>query len=226
MADHNQEKPLTPAPPPFNRLPLTVDEALSTELKKQHQGFRKRTVSCGIVAAVILVIAVVMLVLGFTVFHVKNPKIVMNSIAISGLNRVNQTDLLAGKSNLTVVADVSVKNPNVAAFKFEKSNSSLLYHDTVVGVAEVPGGTAKARRTMRLNLTFEVMVPEITGNEDFPTDLLTGILPVKSYTKINGRVKITKLIKRNVTVTMNCSVDVNVTNWGIVRQSCNRHISF
>ncbi|KAI3706969.1 hypothetical protein L6452_25090 [Arctium lappa] len=225
MADDNQEKPLAPTPP-IPRPPITVDEALSTELKKQHQGFRKRTVWCGIITAVILVIAVVMLVLGFTVFHVKNPRIIMNSVAITGLDRVNQMDLLTGKANLTVVADVSVKNPNVAAFKFEKSNASLLYHEVVVGVADVAGGIAKARRTMRLNLTFEVMLAKVAGDQHFATDLMAGILPVKSYAKINGRVKITSIIKRDVTVTMNCSVDVNVTSWDIVRQRCDRHISF
>ncbi|KVH90145.1 Late embryogenesis abundant protein, LEA-14 [Cynara cardunculus var. scolymus] len=226
MAEDDQEKPLAPTTPRPRLLPMTVDEALSTELKKQHQGFQKRTVWCGIVTAVILIIAVVMLVLGFTVFHIKNPKIKMNSVRIIGLDGVNQTDIFTGKANLTVVADVSVKNPNVAAFKFEKSNSSLLYHETVVGVADVPGGIAKARRTMRLNLTFQVMLPQIIGNQQFLTDSAAEILPVKSYTKIHGRVKITKLIKRNVTVTMNCSVDVSLTNWDIVRQSCIRHVSF
>ncbi|KAI3503639.1 hypothetical protein L1887_32085 [Cichorium endivia] len=121
-------------------------------------------------------------VLGLTIFRVKNPEINMNSAAIIGLDRVNAADLLTGKANLTVVADVSVKNTNVAPFKRS-------------------GGVAKARRTMRLNLTFEVTVAEIAGNHQFGSDLASGILPVESYTKFNGRVNILNIIKKKATFT-------------------------
>ncbi|KAK9079612.1 hypothetical protein SSX86_001285 [Deinandra increscens subsp. villosa] len=221
----DQEKPLAPATKP-DLPPLTVDEALSTELRNRHKGFRNRTLCCGITAATILIISVVMLVLGFTIFHIKNPKITMNSVSIIGLDRVNSPSQLTGNlTNLTVVADVSVKNSNVAAFRFERSNSSLLYHDTVVGVADIPGGVAKARRTVRLNVTFEVAVAEIAGNERFGRDLAAGMLPVESYTRIDGRVKILSFIKKKVTVTMNCSIAVNVTSREIVNQGCKKHVS-
>ncbi|KAF5772482.1 putative Late embryogenesis abundant protein [Helianthus annuus] len=168
MTEEDEEKPLAPAiKPPLP--PLTVDKELSIELSKQQKGFRNRTICCGIITAVILIISVVMLVLGFTVLHVKNPKIKMNSVTIVGLDRVDISNV-----NLTVVADVSVKNPNVAAFKFEKSNSSLLYHGKVVGVADIPAGIAKARRTMRLNVTVEVIVAEIARNQQFASDLMAG----------------------------------------------------
>lgn len=222
MAFDDQEIPLATTTI-IHRFQITVDEELSTELRKQRQGFHKCTICCGIITAVILIIAVVMLVLGFTIFHVKNPKINMNSVTIMGLDRINSTTLLG---NLTVVADVSIKNTNVAAFKFEKSNASLLYHDTVVGVADIPGGVAKARKTMRLNVTFEVIVTEIARNQQFGSDLRAGILPVESYTKINGRVKILNIIKRKVTVTMNCSIAVNVTSREIVNQECKKRVTF
>ncbi|KAK1436270.1 hypothetical protein QVD17_02049 [Tagetes erecta] len=215
MRDDDQEKPLAPATKP-DPPPISIDEALSIELRIQNKGFRNRTICCGIVTAIILIISVIMLVLGFTVLHVKNPKINMNAVTIIGLDRVNFT-------NLTVVADVSVKNPNVAAFKFEKSNSSLVYRGTVIGVADVPAGVAKARRTMRLNVTFDV---EIAGGyKQLGGDLTEGILPVESYTKIVGRVKILSIIKRKVTVTMNCSIAVNVTSREIDNQGCKKHVS-
>nr|XP_043613998.1 late embryogenesis abundant protein At1g64065-like [Erigeron canadensis] len=221
--DHQDEKPLTSSSSKIHHFPISVDEALSTELHKQRAGFRKCTLCCGIITAMILIIAVVMLVLGFTIFHVKNPKINMNSVTIMGLDRVNLTSQLLG--NLTVVADVSVKNTNVAAFKFEKSNASLVYHDMVVGVADIPKGVAKARKTLRMNVTFDVIVAEITQNKQFGNDMATGTLPMESYTKIHGRVKIMNVIKRKVTVTMNCSISVSVTSWKIVDQDCKRRVS-
>ncbi|XP_076911316.1 late embryogenesis abundant protein At1g64065-like [Bidens hawaiensis] len=224
MADEDhEEKSLTPAikpPPP----PVTVDETLSIELRKQHRGFRNRTICCGIITAVILIISVVMLILGFTIFHVKNPKINLNSVTLTGLDRVNSTGLAT--NNLTVVADVSVKNPNVAAFKFEKTNSSLYYRGAVVSVADIPAGVAKARRTVRLDVTFPVTVAEIARNPQLVSDFMAGKpLLVESYTKIVGKVKILHIIKRKVTVTMNCSIAVNATGLTIVNQECKKHVS-
>ncbi|KAD4384651.1 hypothetical protein R6Q59_011203 [Mikania micrantha] len=224
MANDDQEKPLTPATKPYVPV-ITVDEELSFELRKQHKGFRNRTICCGIITAIVLIISVVMLVLGFTVLHVKNPKIKMNSVTIIGLNQVNSSELLASDANVTVIADVSIKNPNVAAFKFEKPNSSLSYRGSVVGVADVPSGVAKARRTMRLNVTFVVRVAEIAGKQEFVGDLTAGMLPVESYTKIDGRVKILNTVKRKVAVTMNCSISVDVTSQQILSQRCKKHVS-
>ncbi|KAI3522600.1 hypothetical protein L1887_00509 [Cichorium endivia] len=207
--------------PDIHHLSINVDEALSRELKKQQQGFLKCTVCCGIITAVIVIIATVMLVLGFTVLHVKTPKFKMNSVAIIGLDRVNSTDILKGTANLTVVADVSVKNTNVAAFKFEAFNSSLMYHEAVVGVADiVPGGVIKARRTLRLKLTYEMIMMKIAGDPQLGSDLTVGNMTVRSYTRINGRVKILNIIKRDVTVNMNCSIVVNVLSREILDQGC------
>ncbi|XP_071700303.1 late embryogenesis abundant protein At1g64065-like [Rutidosis leptorrhynchoides] len=202
MPENNQEKPLTS----------------STKLRKQLKGFQKSTFICGVI-----IIAVILLVLGFTIFHVKNPKIKMNSVTIKGLDQLNSTSQMM--TNLTVVADVSLKNTNVAAFKFDKSNSSLVYRDTLIGVGNVPPGVAKARRTIRMNVTFDVMVVGVARNKMFLNDVATGILEVNSSTKINGRVKIMNIIKRHVTLSLNCSIAVNVTSWGIVNQDCKRHAS-
>lgn len=218
-SEHGHEKPK------IHPLSMTVDEAaFSTELEKQQQSFLKCSVCCGIATALILIIAVVMLVLGFTVLHVKNPKIRMNSVTIVGLDRVNSTGLLAGNGNLTVVADVSVKNSNVAGFKFEDFNSSVLYHEAVVGVAEVPGGVVKARKTMRVNVVYEMMVVKLAGDPKFESDLTAGNLTVRSYTRINGKVNILNIIKRKVTVNMNCSITINVTGRGTAEQDCKNHV--
>ncbi|CAH1451360.1 unnamed protein product [Lactuca virosa] len=213
-----------PEKPQIHPLSISVDEALSTELEKQQQGFLKCTVCCGIIAAVVLIIAVVMIVLGFTVLHIKNPKLRMNSVAIIGLDQVNSTDLLNRNANLTVVADVSMKNTNVEKFKFETFNSSLVYRETVVGVADVPGGVVDARKTMRLKVVYEMMMAKMAGDPQFGSDFTAGKLMVRSYTRVNGRVNILNIIKRKVTVTMNCSIAINVTSWGIADQDCKSHV--
>ncbi|XP_057462195.1 uncharacterized protein LOC130752439 [Actinidia eriantha] len=209
-----QVKPLAPA---AHRISIDqADRALSLELRRRH--LRKSYVKCcGCAAALVLILAVVVLILIFTVFHVKGPVLRMNSVNIDGLDLSN----LNSGGNLTVTADVSVKNPNVASFKFTDATTTTIYYGVVaVGEGRTPAGVARAGRTLRLNMTIDVMLGKLLGVPRFTSDLSLGVLNMSSYTSVRGRVKIMKLIKKHVTVRMNCTMTVNATSNAIQNQKC------
>ncbi|CAK9141946.1 unnamed protein product [Ilex paraguariensis] len=223
MAEKEQVRPLAPA---FHRINVVVvdeDDAISMELKSHHR-HRKYIKCCGCITALMLIQAVIILVLVFTVFRVKNPVMKINSMKMEGLDVVNMTNLPSG-TNLTVLADVSVKNPNVASFKFNNVTTSLYYDGKVVGEARTPPGHASAGRTIRMNVTVDVMLGRILAVPRLSGDLVSGLLPVSSYTSIGGRVKILKIIKRNVVVEMNCTMTVNIRSQEVQDQSCKQKIS-
>ncbi|KAK2973767.1 hypothetical protein RJ640_018975 [Escallonia rubra] len=220
MASDEQEKPLAPT---AYRISVPEDRAMSMELKRLYSN-RYYVKWCGCISALFLILVVVVLVLVFTVFRVKDPVIKMNSAKIEGLDRLNVSNI-DPSTNLTVIADVSVKNPNVASFKYENATTRLFYDGVVVGEARTPGGRAKARRTVRLNLTIDVMLGKILDVPRLGADLRSGVLPVSSYTSISGKVKIVNVIKRNVVVRLNCTMSVNITSRGIQDQHCRRHVS-
>lgn len=218
MAEKEQEKPLAPA---YHR---TSPHSLSTELKNHRLRHRKFLI-CGCVAAVLLIIVVVILVLSFTVFHIKDPVMNLNAVQIQGLEFINATNISSGPTtNLTVLADVSVKNPNVATFKYNEATTGLYYDGVLVSEARTPPGQARARRTVRLNVTIEVMVDRLMAIPRLVSDLVAGSLPVRSYSSISGRVKILN-VKKNVVVRMNCTMIVNVTSRSIQDQNCKPHVS-
>ncbi|CAL5360139.1 unnamed protein product [Camellia sinensis] len=213
MTEMEQIKPLAPS---SHRIIFEDDHAISTELKK-HRSL-KFIKCCGCIVALVLILSVTLLVLIFTVLKVKEPEMKMNSMMVQGLDRVNPT------TNLTVIVDVSVKNPNVASFKFTNSTTSIYYGGMVVGEGRNPPGIAKARRTLRMNVTIDVILEKVVGVERFSSDWSSRTLLMSSYTMVDGRVKIIGVFKKHVVVKMNCTMTVNITSRGIQDQNCKHSV--
>ncbi|KAI4326882.1 hypothetical protein L6164_019406 [Bauhinia variegata] len=193
-------KPL--APYPSNPLQIDEDRAISGQLKLRR---RRYIQCCGCITAFLLILTVIILVLGFTVFHVKEPRLMMN-----GVTSVNGT-FPGINASTTLVADVSVKNPNSYSFRFSNSTTTIYYDGTAIGEGRTPAGKAKARRTLRLNVTVEIVPSRILGNPRLVSDTNDRALNISSYTRIDGKVKILNLFNKHIVVKMNCTVEYNLT---------------
>ncbi|KAA8520888.1 hypothetical protein F0562_011561 [Nyssa sinensis] len=219
MADQKEQvKPLAPA---AYRISIEEDEALSMELKKHRHC--KCINCCGCITALMLIQAVVLLVLVFTIFRVKDPVIKMNSLNFQGLDLFNQTSLRPA-ANMTLTAALSVKNPNVASFKFGNATTTINYGGDIVGEARNPPGLAKARRTLEMNVTVDIMLERMMGVSRVWSDLSWEALNMSSYTRIRGRVKILKIFKKHIVVNMNCTMMVNIRSKAIQAQDCKRNV--
>lgn len=217
MAAKEQGKPLAPANSYHPR--SDEEEVIVSSHIKLYQ--RKYVMCCGCVSALFLIIAVTAIVLGFTVFHVKGPRIKMNDVTIQRLEITNGT--LRSDTNVTLLADVSIKNPNVASFKYRNTTTRVYYNGNEVGQGRAPAGVAKARRTMRMNMTVDIVPGEISVVPGFMKEVASGKLTVSTYTKIQGKVKIL-MVNKNVVVELNCSVTYNFASKGIERD-CKQRVS-
>ncbi|GAB4857458.1 hypothetical protein Ancab_015367 [Ancistrocladus abbreviatus] len=216
-----QTKPLAPSASLRRR--SNEDEAISG---KQHRRFKHRKcVKCyGCVTAVILVLFVIILVLALTVFRAKDPTIRLNSVTIKRLD-ISAGILTAPKLNMTLVADVSIKNPNAVTFKYNNSTSAIYYDGRVFSEVQAPPGQARARRTVRMNLTVDVMIEKLLGSSSLIRDISSGSLSMYYYTRVAGRVKIINVVKKHIVVKLNCSVIVSITNRQVDVQHCRHHVS-
>ncbi|KAH1106982.1 hypothetical protein J1N35_010750 [Gossypium stocksii] len=215
--ERDQAKPLAPV----SDLPSSDDGEAALHLKQVR---RKKFIKCfGSVAALAIILAVVIIILIFTVFRVKDPIINMNGVAVTSLELTNGTTPKPG-SNISVTADVSVKNPNVASFKYRNTTTTLYYYGKLVGDARGPPGRAKAHRTVRMNITIDIIVDRILASPNLVTDIRSGMLTMDSYTRVGGRINILNIIKRHVTVKMNCSMTVNIFSQAIQQQKCKRQV--
>lgn len=218
MVEREQVRPLAPA---TDRPSSDHDEAALYIQKLK----RKRCIKCcGIISALLLLQAIVVIILIFTVFKVKDPIIKMNGVTITKLELINNTIPKPGV-NMSLIADVSVKNPNVASFKYSNTTTTLFYHGSVVGEARGPPGKAKPRRTMRMNITVDIITDRLLSNPNLQSDVGSGLLTMSSYSKVPGRVKMLSIIKKHVVVKMNCTITVNISSQAIQDQKCKRKVS-
>ncbi|TYI00024.1 hypothetical protein ES332_A11G105300v1 [Gossypium tomentosum] len=116
------------------------------------------------------------------------------------------------------------KPQHIASFKYKNTTTTLYYYGTKVGDARGPGGTAKARRTIQMNITVDIMTDRVLANPNLTADLTSGTLTMISYSRIGGRVNMLNIIKKHVTVMMNCTVTVNITSQAIQEQKCKQKV--
>lgn len=198
-----------------NRSPPSMDDKARRR--------RKCIKCCGCCSVVTLIIILVIVILALTVFRVKDPTVRMDSIQIDGLSSLT-TRTLNPNVNLTLFAALSVKNPNAASFRFDQATMSLIYDGRTVGEAQLPPGNARARRTLKLNVTVVVMVQNLISVPRLTGDLAAGDLPVGVTTTIHGRAKVL-IIKKSATVRMNCTMSFDLSSQDIQNLDCERRVS-
>lgn len=220
-----QEKPLAPATQPilFNKPQYTPFAAEFTSRRRQ-----RYLKCCGCAAALLLILVFTILILTITVFHVKDPTLKLNSLKIDGLDLLsNNTNLNRGGGlNLTLEADISIKNPNAASFKFEEATTDVYYEGAVVGEVRSPAGEARARRTRTMSVVVDVMVDKMVGVKRFESDLIAGSFAVSTSTRISGVVKIADVVKKSVVVKMKCTMNLDLRSHAIQDRVCGRRVSF
>lgn len=220
MTDSEHVRPLAPA----TILPVSDESVSDNNNKKLHR--RRNRIRCLICVTVTsLILLTIVLTLTFTVFKVKDPIITMNGVTINGLDSTigTQTQLLG--TNISMIVDVSVKNPNTASFRYSNTTSGIFYKGTVVGEARGPPGKARPHRTARMNMTVDIMINQLLSDPGLAREVSgSGLVNVGSYTRVSGKVTIMGIVKKHITVKMNCTMDVNVTRQAIQDVKCKKDI--
>ncbi|KAK9672595.1 hypothetical protein RND81_12G110900 [Saponaria officinalis] len=171
----------------------------------------------------LLTITTLIIILIFTVFKVKNPIMTLNKIQLR-TGKASGLDFVPG-SNITMTVDATVKNPNMGAFNFSNTTSSIFYDGVMVGRAHGPPGRAPARRSIRMNITAEIIAASLVKAPNLISDLGSGVFTMDSYTRAPGIVKLI-VVKKSVVVEMNCTVTFNITSQEIQHQQCKSHVHF
>ncbi|CAH2057759.1 unnamed protein product [Thlaspi arvense] len=209
MTEPEHVRPLAPA----TVLPVS-DESASNKHTLRRRRNRIKCLIC--VTATSLVLVTIVLILTFTVFQVKEPIIKMNGVTVNGLDSTIGTQIQLLGTNISMIVDVSVKNPNSASFKYSNTTTDLYYKGTMVGEAHGPPGKARPHRTVRMNMTVDIMIDRILSDPGLAREVSgSGLVNVWSYTRVSGKVKIMGIVKKHVTVKMNCTMAVNITRQAI-----------
>ncbi|CAL4888629.1 unnamed protein product [Urochloa decumbens] len=192
----------------------------TTAVKPPSPRLRCALISCGIAS---ILAAAALLAATLTVFRVREPVMTMNSISLKdpAAAAAYSSPAPAPELTLAVVADVSVRNPNAASLRYGGTETSVWYRGRRVGEARGPPGDAPARRTVRANVTVGVAVAALLGDPAFAADVAAGAVAVATATTVRGRVAaLGGLVRRRVTLEMNCTATIAVADLSITDQSC------
>uniref|UniRef100_A0A0D9WIV7 Late embryogenesis abundant protein LEA-2 subgroup domain-containing protein n=1 Tax=Leersia perrieri TaxID=77586 RepID=A0A0D9WIV7_9ORYZ len=196
--------------------PAEEEEAQAMMGWRSMQYLRKRRCAlccCGCCVTTLVVVGIIALVLALTVFRVKDPRINMNGIWVTAISTgpgSGSTTSTVQATNATLVADVSVKNPNIASLRFSRSATNVYYRGQTISVAYVPAGKVGADRTVRMNITLDLLADRLTSVLNGTGLLLGQEYDLTTYTEMNTRVKVFGIIKKSLEVRMNCSVVLEV----------------
>lgn len=224
MSDKEQVKPLAPGASSLRKT-APADTAAAGEprgdvevgARRDKPSKRRRCAvrCCACCGVTVVALGLLVLILALTVFKVKDAVMTMNSIAVDGVN-VGFLEALDGRPltvNATVTADISIKNPNAASFRFRNSTTEFYYGGQTVGVAYAPSGNARAHRTVRMNVTVDVFADRViavaAGYPNVTLDVLQGSpvsVNLTSYTAVKGRVSVWGIYKKNMDMRMNCTM--------------------
>lgn len=190
----------------------------TTSINPPFLRLRCALISCTIAT---ILLATALLAVSLTVFRVREPVMTMNSISLLD----STTSSSSSPPVMTVVADVSVRNPNAASMRYGATETSVYYRSRRVGEARGPAGTAPARRTVRMNVTVGVDVGELLGDPAFLGDVAAGAVAVDTATRVRGRVVVLGgVVRRRVVLEMNCTATIAVADMAISDQSCQQRV--
>lgn len=182
------------------------------------KGEGKRNTKClAYIAAFIVFQTIIILVFALTVMRVKSPKVRFGDVVVKS-STPSSTN--SSSFDMTLVAEVAIKNTNFGHFKYDSSSITILYGDTPVGSAVIPKGRAKARKTQKFNLSIEVTSASLSGNANLSNDIGSGVLLLSSQAKLSGKVHLMKVIKRKKSGQMSCTMAVHLAQRAIQDLNC------
>ncbi|KZV36198.1 hypothetical protein F511_14216 [Dorcoceras hygrometricum] len=195
-------------------------EALPLAAKKERKltGKRRRRYICLCLISFVLGLGLLLLILGLTVFKAKKPTTTVDSVTLSDVEFSIDALRLRVSLNLTLDTDVTVRNPNRVSFKYTNSTCYLRYRGNDVGVVPIPAGRIGARDSRGLNVSLTLMADRLLSNSEFYSDVVSGTLPLQTYIRISGKVRI--LFNIHVVTYSTCDLVIDLSDRSVANQTC------
>ncbi|KAJ4826158.1 hypothetical protein Tsubulata_037360 [Turnera subulata] len=170
-----------------------------------------------LLAAIVLLTAIA-LVFSLVVLRPNTPDVELSQVIIEDLKYGNYSP--NPSLNMTLSAEIRIKNSNFGKYEFENSTASVLYEDVVVGEAKLGQGSVSARKTERMSAVVDVRSQRLSDTKNLSRDISSGMLKLSSYARLSGKVLLIKKIKKQKTAIMNCTMTLNLRSRSVQELLC------
>ncbi|XP_039139934.1 uncharacterized protein LOC120277242 [Dioscorea cayenensis subsp. rotundata] len=162
-------------------------------------------ICCLATVIIILILIVTLVVLYFTIFKPKQPKIVATPVNLQSIDFVILPVL---KLDVTIGMEIHIKNPNYAGFSYDNSTTLVYYRGSLIADAPVGAGTIGALSTDKLNTSVTILFDNFVTNSFFLTDVFSGHLNLTSSSKVEGKVLLLGIFKLHAETFVSCDITV------------------
>lgn len=169
------------------------------------------------VLATLVILAAFALVFSIAVLRVDKPHAQLRSVSVKNLRHGTSP---SPSLNATLTAQVSIRNKNFGAFDFDNGTATLRYEGMVVGEKKFSGGHVEARKTARMNVTFDVRSEKLWEDRNLSSDINSGRVNLTAYAQMTGKVRVMKVVTKRTTATVNCTMTLNLTTGSIQDLVC------
>ncbi|XP_042491641.1 uncharacterized protein LOC122071371 [Macadamia integrifolia] len=193
-----------------------MDSPKPLESKQERKS--KAFLCLAVIVGLLLLAILLLLILSFTVFKPKDPIISINWVSVEGVSV--SIAPMNSYLNLTLLMDTSVTNPNKVGFKYGDSSAWLYYRGQVVGEVPIAAGDVSSGGTVEMIMPLTLMAEQLLSNPYLYSDVISGTLPLSTYTRIDGKVYILNMFKHHLVVYSSCIVVVNLRNATVIDSEC------
>ena len=183
----------------------------------KEEGKRNNAKCFAYVAAFVVFQTAIILIFALTVMRIRNPKVRFGAVTVENCSTGNST---LPFFDMKLMAQVTVKNTNFGHFKYENSTIRILYGGMRVGEAAVVKARVRARQTKKFNVIVDISSSMLSRNSNLGNDIASGVLPLSSQAKLNGKVHLMKVIKRKKSSEMSCTMGIHLGTCAVQDLKC------
>lgn len=205
------------------------DQALAAKGQSSIRGRRCLVLLLAAPLLLLFFLSAIALVLSLTLLKPRDPTTRVVSATLSGISpRVALTPVLKVELNVTLNLVLLVHNPNHFDFRHGPGKSIVLYRGRQVGEADLLSGEIPGRKSAEMPCRLMLEVDRVVAEDMAPLvrDVLRGEVVVESRTRIPGRVRLWKVLKRHAVATSECQYTIRVPAMRIRSQECEYETKF
>ncbi|KAK4773091.1 hypothetical protein SAY87_028110 [Trapa incisa] len=201
---------------------MEVEKERVTEGREDARSRRRRRwiICCAVGVGVLVAVVLLIVILAFTVFKAKRPVTTVNSVSLENLGISVDVLRLRVQLNLTLDLGITVENPNKVGFRYKNSSAQLNYRGQIVGEVPIPADKISAGERKPINLTLTLLADRLLSDSQVYSDVLSGELPLNTYTKISGKVLLMNIFRIHAVTTASCDLTLFVSSRTIGNQQC------
>lgn len=164
-------------------------------------------ICCGLVALLLFLILLVSVLLVFTAFKPKDPKVITQPTILENVEYKLYPNV---SINATVVLNVTICNRNHGSFKFKDSTAYVDYRGTLIAQIPIDHSKIPARGNFTITAYANVTTGKMITDPNFYNDLGSGHFNFTSRATLDGEVSFLKIIKLEAKVKNVCDILIDI----------------